>query len=140
MNIGVIGSGLYKNKEFVIETLEDLIWKAGDTIVSGHSPRNNYDNVDIWGEEWAKENCKLKPIIHPAKEFTEDGFFARNKLIAKDSEWLVCFINQGQYQSGTWNTVKYFIQKDVKYEEHWIVFNEHGMSWHTTDLPKWVKI
>jgi len=137
MKLGFVGSGKYKNKDFVIAMLCGLVWPHKDIVVSGHSPRNKYNNVDIWAEDWANEFCEKKPIIHPAKEFTRDGFFARNKLVSNDSDVLVCFINTGQYRSGTWNTIKHFVNKGGVYEKNWYLFDEYGMPWHTNDLPKW---
>jgi len=137
LKIGVVGSGKYKNKEFVIQMMTGIVWPNKDIIVSGHSPRNNYNNVDIWAEDWANEYCKNKPIIHPAKEFTREGFFARNKLVSDDSDCFLCFINKGQYKSGTWNTIKRFVDKGGVYGKDWFIFDENGMPWHTNDLPKW---
>lgn len=68
MNVGVIGSEKFRNKSFIFKKLEIWVSKDEDIIVSGHSPRRNYDNVDIWAEQWANFHCKKKPIIHPAQE------------------------------------------------------------------------
>jgi len=144
--IGVIGSGEYKKKKIVIRKLEQLIDKQRDIIVSGHSPRNpifkdgiliRYNNADIWSEDWAYVWCQNPPIIHPTKEFTRDGFFARNKLIALDSEELIVFINKHQYQSGAWNTVKYFLEKPDFDYNNLTIYDEFGKEFGIHDLPEW---
>jgi len=143
IKFGFVGSGEYKNKKMVEKTLIELVCPNKDIVVSGRSPRNDYDNVDIWAEEWANIFCKIPPIIHPAKEFTSNGFFARNKLVADDSDFLICFINRGQYKSGTWNTIKHFTRKGGKeYGEDWFIYDEDGKEWQGSELPrqyrKWV--
>lgn len=143
MNIAVVGSGKYKPKRIVIEILESKIDKNRDVIVSGHSPRNTKEgdekgnNVDIWAEEWAFENCKHDPIIHEAKTNDRNGYFARNKLVAQDSDVVFAFINKDQYRSGTWNTIKWFSQKPNFRLEKLKVYDQYGKLW--TKLPTWVK-
>lgn len=147
--IGIVGSGKYKNKKFVIEILKNTISKENDIIVSGHSPRNKkynkhtkkyyYDNVDIWAEDWANEFCQNEPIIYPAEENTREEYFKRNKKISIDSEELKVFINKFQYQSGAWNTVKYFINKPDFNHNLLIIYDENGIKWYYDELPSWVK-
>lgn len=108
MLIGVIGSGEYTKKDIVLHKLNYLVDVKEDIIVSGRSPRNEGDNVDIWAEDWANENCWNKPSIHPANEFNKKEFFRRNKKIALEAKKLMVFINRRQYKSGAWNTISYF--------------------------------
>jgi len=145
---GVVGSGKYKDKKFVIEILENTISKEHDIIVSGHSPRNEkyddygkkyYNNVDNWAEDWANEFCWNKPIIHHAIEFTDTEFFRRNKKVARDSNKLIAFINRYQYISGTWNTIKYFINKLNFNYSNLIIYNEYHFIWNRLELPQWVR-
>ncbi len=147
MIYGFVGSGKFKDKDFVIKKLNDMIKPEVDIVVSGHSPRNpiykdgkivRYDNVDIWSEDWAKEFCWTEPIIHPADKNNRKEYFKRNKKIAQDSDKLVCFINKGQYESGTWNTIGYFIRRPDFNFNNLIIYNEEGKLWKTDDLPKWV--
>jgi len=148
MKVGISGSGRYKNKKFVIETLENTISKEHDIIVSGRSPRNKkfdedgkkyYDNVDIWAEDWANEFCQNEPIIHPANEFTREEFYKRNKKIAIDSKELIAFINKYQYVSGSWNTIRYFIEKPNFDYDNLKIYNEYEELWHLSELPPWVR-
>jgi hypothetical protein len=149
MNVGFIGSGQYKNKKFVIETLEKTISKENDIIVSGHSPRNMifdihtrkyyYNNVDIWAEDWANEFCHNKPIIHPAVENNREEYFKRNNKISDDSDKINAFINRYQYQSGTWNTIKYFINKPKFNPANLIIYDENGLKWNYDELPSQIK-
>lgn len=148
--VGVVGSGKYKRRDIVKQKLEELTWNVDPkilVIVSGHSPRNpyinkngkkDYDNVDIWAEKWAYENCEQHPRIHPPLTPTRNGFFSRNKLIAEDSQVLFVFINLGQLISGAWNTVKHFLQKQQGTGRHGLhVFDENGKEWK--QLPHWTK-
>lgn len=106
-------------------------------IVSGHSPRNNYDNVDIWSELWGNKHCNSKSKIYPPDSFTKDAFFKRNKKIADKSDRLIVFINKGQFQSGAWNTLKYFlIKRKGKILKQFQVFDEEGNDWD--EYPRWV--
>lgn len=135
MNIGIIGSGRYRNKAFVISVLEKIIDKEVDVIVSGHSPRNKHDNVDVWAERWAEEHCKNPPDIKKPKSFTREGFFARNKEIAESSDILIAFIPMFVFKSGAWNTIKYFLMKERSLK-NLTIYNEKGREW--TAYPSWV--
>lgn len=138
MKVGVVGSGEYINKDIVLHKLNCLIDVKEDIIVSGHSPRNKYNNVDIWAEDWANEFCQNEPIIHPAEEFNKKEFFLRNKKIAIEVEKLLVFINRHQFKSGAWNTVKHFInKKDFKYSDL-IIYDQYGKLWRTDELPSWL--
>ena len=151
--IGVVGSGLYKNKSFFIKVLNRDIDKENDIIVSGHSPRNKiydgngkvigYDNIDLWAELWANDNCKIEPIIHPSYGYTSDSFFARNKLIAeelnKKEDELRAFIPQGLYKSGTWNTIKHFANLYDDWNKRLIIYNEFGGVWVYSEYPNWLR-
>jgi len=137
--IGVVGSGEYKRKDIVIMILEKTIDKDITIIVSGKSPRNEYNNVDIWAEDWGRENCKNEPVIFPPEEFTKVAFFKRNKLIADVSSILLVFINLRQYQSGAWNTVKWFIQKPDFCLFNLFIYDENGNEWSYDLLPLMIK-
>lgn len=139
MRLGVVGSGEFRDKEFVIKKLEEIVNPEIDIIVSGHSPRKKYNNVDIWAEEWAYEFCENEPIIHPAEEFTDTEFFRRNKEVNYDSDKLLVFINEGKYKSGAWNTVGYFINKFDFNINNLIIYNERHRLWRFEELPMWVR-
>lgn len=135
--VGVIGSGEYRKKYLMISTLENLIDTEEDVVVSGHSPRNNYQNVDVWAEEWAKKFCDKKPIIFPPKKFTSYHFKLRNKKIAKKSTMIVGFVPKGLYKSGTWNTIYHYVKfgksiKDI------VVFDEDNFAWNYDEYPKYI--
>ena len=147
MFIGVVGSGKYKNKDFIIKELEYIINPEIDIIVSGHSPRNpiikdgiliRYDNVDIWAEDWAIEFCWNLPIIYETKEFNKKEFFKRNKSITYISNKLLVFINKGQFKSGAWNTVSHFIRKPNFNFSDLMIYNQFGKLWRTDKLPLWL--
>ena len=138
MKYGFIGSGKFKDRDFVIKKLNDIVNPEVDIIVSGHSPRNKCNNVDIWAEHWAYRYCWNKPIIHPADENNRKEYFRRNVNIAKDSDKLVCFINKGRYKSGTWNTICHFVRRPDFNFSNLIIYNEESKLWKTDDLPKWI--
>ena len=138
MKYGFVGSGEFKDKDYVIKKLNDMVNPEVDIVVSGHSPRNKGDNVDIWAEDWANEFCWTKPIIYQADDDNRREYFKRNKKVAQDSDKLVCFINKGQYKSGTWNTVGYFMMKPNFNFSRLIIYNEEHRLWRTNDLPMWV--
>lgn len=137
--VGVVGSGAYRRKDIVISKLDEAwINVKYMVIVSGRSPRNKEDNVDIWAEEYARDNCDEDPIIYKPSAFTRDAFFERNKKIADKSDILFVFINKGQYKSGAWNTVKWFLIKQRgKAFRYLNVFDENGNEWYK--LPNWTK-
>ena len=45
-----------------------------DIIVSGRSPRRNYNNIDVWSELWANIYCFFPPKIFPPKQLTQSIF------------------------------------------------------------------
>ena len=136
--IGIIGTGKYVNKDFLLETLEQVIDKDKDIIVSGHSPRNKYDNPDMWGEIWGNDNCKNEPDIYPPKSFTTEYFFMRNKEIAENSDVLLVFMNKGRHKSGAWNAVKYFVAKEDFEPHNLLVYDEYGFQWREDEYPLWL--
>ena len=139
MKIGIIGSGDYKNKRIVIRTLELIISKKKDIVVSGRSPRNRKDNVDNWAELWALEYCDKPPIIHPPKIFIEKEFKARNRLIARDSYNVIAFIPKGLYKSGAWNTINRFSRKIEFSKDRLSIYDELGILWTEDEFPLWLK-
>lgn len=129
--------------------MEFFVDKERGVVVSGRSLRNpiknkegkivRYDNPDIWSEDWADEFCFHPPIIHPAKVKNKNGYFARNKLIARDSEILLAFIPKGQYRSGTWNTVKHFILKPDFNIDNLYIYDQFGRLWELDQYPFWIQ-
>lgn len=138
MKVGVVGSGEYTNKDIVLFKLEHMIKVEEDIIVSGRSPRNEGDNVDIWAEDWANEKCWKKPIIFPTNEFNRKEFFLRNKKIALEIKKLMAFINRRQYKSGAWNTISHFSKRDDFSYANLIIFDQFGKLWRTDELPLWL--
>jgi hypothetical protein len=147
MYIGIIGSGNYRNKDFVLKTLKKDINVKNDIIVSGHSPRVpyktltneiKYDNVDIWAEDWAKENCRYPPVIFNPEKLDSEHFKKRNNQIAEKVKKLICFIPYNQYRSGTWNTINEFLKMGKNIEDIYI-YDEFERLWNIDKYPVYIQ-
>jgi hypothetical protein len=134
--VGVVGSGAYERQDIVYRILPKFVSK-NMIIVSGRSPRNKGDNVDVWAEQWGKIHCIRDPLIYPADSFTKGVFFARNKKIGIKSDLLLMFIPKGKFQSGAWNTLKWFLLRNQgNPAKKFYIFDELGELW--TSYPPWV--
>lgn len=135
---GVIGSGWYQDR-LMVEYLMKVYIDKDDVIVSGHSPRNNYNNVDMWAERYAQAEG-IEKIIHAPRDHTNKEYRRRNGEIAFDSDKILAFIPMGIYKSGTWNTIHQFCQMNrPRYGENLYIYNEFGCLWDRDKLPTWVR-
>lgn len=118
INIGIVGSRKYANKEKVRNILEQCIAKYGKDIqvVSGGAI-----GADTLGKEVALEkNLKYleynpahetwnqysgKPKEWYGKPYNVGNYFERNTFIAEDSHILFAFIPAGHQSNGTMDTV-----------------------------------
>lgn len=119
INIGIVGSRTYTNKQKVIEAVDQCIQKYGAEkirIVSGGAR-----GADTLGKEVALEKGLQYREYNPAhtawnqysgkpkdfygKEYNVGYFFVRNTYIAEDSHLLFAFIPAGHQSNGTMDTV-----------------------------------
>ena len=129
INIGIVGSRKYKNVDLVYSVVEKLCMLPLEIcILSGGCPKS----PDQYAKEAAKFNNDLYTKQIGFKEFLpkskdKDGYFARNKLIAENSDFLIAFIPRNLLRSGAWNTVKWMKLK--KGQNSCIVIDENGKRW-----------
>jgi len=119
INIGIVGSRIYTNKEKVVKIVELCIQKYGEEqirIVSGGA-----QGADTLGKEVALEKeldyreynpghtewnyYSGKPKEWYGKKYNVGLFFERNTFIAEDSHILFAFIPEGHQSNGTMDTV-----------------------------------
>ena len=128
MKVAIIGSRRYENKK----KIKDFIFKIkkeygeGTTIVSGGCKTG----ADKYAKKYALElglqyeeyppfhevhnlYCTM-PSSRYGKEFSMKNFFARNKIIAGTSDFVVGFIPDGVEARGTMNTLQYAEKFDKK--------------------------
>ena len=129
LKVGIVGSRKYENrqkiKEFIFKLKND---KGTNTvIVSGGCPRG----ADYYAKKYALElglQYEEYPPAHQAhnlycllhernygKPYSVKNFFARNKIIAGTSDFVVGFIPEGVEGRGTMNTISYAKKFDKKY-------------------------
>jgi len=121
MKIGIVGSRIYENKKKIKDFIFKLKQEKGENviIVSGGCP----DGADRYAKKYALEfglqyeeyppfhaqhnlYCALPETCY-GKQYSVRYFFARNKLIAKNSDYIVGFIPEGHTSNGTNSTLKY---------------------------------
>ena len=121
MKIAIIGSRRYENKKRIKDFVFKLKQKYGDgtTIVSGGCKTG----ADKYAKKYALElglqyeeyppfhevhnlYCTL-PSSRYDKPFSMRNFFARNKIIAGTSDFIVAFIPEGVEANGTMNVLEY---------------------------------
>ncbi len=119
INIGIVGSRKYTNKERVINAVDQCIDKYGKErirIISGGAR-----GADTLGKEVALEKGLRYIEYNPAhtdwnqysgklkewygKTYNVAQFFERNTFIAEDSHILFAFIPEGHQSNGTMDTV-----------------------------------
>jgi len=119
VNIGVVGSRIYNNKEKVKLVIELCIQKYGKEnvrIISGGAL-----GADSLGKEVALEKGLKYREYNPAhtkwneysgkpkewysKEYCVGNYFERNTFIAEDSHFLFAFIPEGHQSNGTQDTI-----------------------------------
>lgn len=106
MKYGIIGSRRRTDRQTVIDFVNTLTF--ADIVVSGGCA-----GPDLWAEHAAKNLGidtliflpKLPPAGSPRHEFTK-AYYARNKLIAENSDIIVAFVATDR-KGGTENTLQY---------------------------------
>ena len=117
INIGIVGSRIYTNKDKVINIVELCIAKYGEIKVISGGARG----ADTLGKEVALEKGLPYTEYNPAhtawnqysgkpkewygKTYNVGQFFERNTFIAEDSDILFAFIPEGHQSNGTMDTV-----------------------------------
>ena len=121
MKIGIVGSRRYENKK----RIKDLIFKfkqekGEDTVIVSGGCK---DGADKYAKKYALElglQYEEYPPFHEvhnlfctisesrySKPYSVKNFFARNKIIAGTSNFVVGFIPDGVEANGTMNTIQY---------------------------------
>ena len=129
MKVGIVGSRRYENKrkikEFIFKLKEQ--YGASTIIVSGGCKQG----ADRYAKKYALElglqyeeyppfhevhnlYCTL-PESRYSKPYSVKNFFARNKIIAGTSDFVVAFIPEGVEANGTMNTLDYAKKFEKKY-------------------------
>ena len=128
MKVGIIGSRRYESKKKIKDFIFKLKQQYGDKtiIVSGGCKQG----ADRYAKKYALElglqyeeyppfhevhnlYCPL-PESRYGKPYSVKNFFARNKIIAGTSDFIVAFIPEGIESNGTRNTLKYAKKFDKK--------------------------
>ena len=133
MNIGVVGNRSGISQVIVRHKLDLLLEKYPEepiTIVSGGAA-----GVDSYAEQWAS-HAGIKRIIYKARENNRIEYFKRNGQIAEKSDIIIAFIKKHKLRSGTWNTIKQFIDMG---KTDYTVYDEAGKIWNAEDFPEWLK-
>jgi predicted Rossmann fold nucleotide-binding protein DprA/Smf involved in DNA uptake len=101
MKLGVIGSRLFDNYEFVKgKILENFDVRTIDAIVSGGAK-----GVDTLGEKFADEFHLKKDITKPDwKKYGKGAAFIRNQEIVDHAKELIAF--PIRESGGTWDTIR----------------------------------
>ena len=128
MKVAIIGSRRYENKKKIKDFIFKLKQQYGDKtiIVSGGCKQG----ADRYAKKYALElglqyeeyppfhevhnlYCSL-PESRYDKPFSMRTFFARNKIIAGTSDFIVAFIPEGVEANGTKNVLEYAKKLDKK--------------------------
>ena len=129
MKIAIVGSRRYENKRKIKEFIFKLKEEYGtDTIIVSGGCKQGADRyakkyaleLGLQYEEYPPFHevhnlyCPL-PSSRYGKPYSMKYFFARNKIIAGTSEFIVGFIPDGVEGSGTMNTIDYAKKFEKKY-------------------------
>ena len=121
MRIGIVGARIYESKKKIKDFIFKLKQEHGtDTIIISGGCKNGADKyakkyaleLGLQYEEYPPFHevhnlyCPLPESCY-GKQYHVKNFFARNKLIAKHSDFIVAFIPNGHVSKGTLSTVKY---------------------------------
>ncbi len=121
MKVGIVGARIYENKKRIKDFIFKLKQKYGDdTIIVSGGCKNG---ADKYAKKYALElgvQYEEYPPFHEVHNlycvlpescygipYKVTNYFARNKLIAKNSDYIVAFIPEGHVSNGTNNTLKY---------------------------------
>ena len=129
MKVGIIGSRRYENKK----KIKDFIFKikneyGEDTIIVSGGCK---DGADKYAKKYALElglQYEEYPPFHEVhnlycplpesrynKPYSVKNFFARNKIIAGTSDFIVGFVPDGVDANGTMSCIKYAKQFEKKF-------------------------
>ena len=129
MKIAIVGSRRYENKKKIKDFVFKLKNEYGEKtiIVSGGCKQG----ADRYAKKYALElglQYEEYPPFHevhnlyctmPAsrydKPYSVRNFFARNKIIANTSDYIVAFIPEGAEANGSMNTISYAEKMKKKY-------------------------
>jgi len=121
MKVGIVGSRKYENKRKIKDFIFKLKEQYGeDMIIVSGGCKNGADKyakkysleLGVQYEEYPPFHeghnlyCVLPERLY-GKPYRVTNYFARNKLIAKNSDFVVAFIPKGHISNGTNNTLEY---------------------------------
>ena len=128
MKVGIVGARIYENKK----KIKDFIFKlkqehSEDIIIVSGGCKNGADKyakkyaleLGVQYEEYPPFHeghnlfCVLPESCY-GKPYHVKNYFARNKLIAKHSDYVVGCIPEGHVSNGTNSTLKYAEKFDKK--------------------------
>ena len=133
MKIGIVGSRRYENKKKIKDFIFKLKQEHGtDTIIVSGGCKNGADKyakkyaleLGLQYEEYPPFHeghnlfCTI-PSHRYGQPYSVKNFFARNKIIAGTSDFIVGFIPEGVEANGTMNTIDYA----KKFEKKYIIIN-----------------
>ena len=121
MKVGIVGSRRYENKKKIKDFIFKLKHERGeDTIIVSGGCK---DGADKYAKKYALElglQYEEYPPFHEVhnmyctlpesrynKSYNISNYFARNKIIAGVSDFIVAFIPNGIISNGTNSTLKY---------------------------------
>ena len=129
MKVAIVGSRRYENKKKIKDFIFKIKNEYGEKtiIVSGGAK----DDADKYAKKYALElglqyeeyppfhevhnlYCTM-PSSRYGKPYSIKNFFARNKIIAGTSDFIVGFISEGVEARGTMNTISYAKKFKKKY-------------------------
>ena len=128
MKVAIVGSRRYENKKKIKDFIFKLKQQYGiDTIVVSGGCKQGADKyakkyaleLGLQYEEYPPFHevhnlyCSL-PESRYDKPFSMRNFFARNKIIAGTSDFIVAFIPEGVEANGTKNVLEYAKKLDKK--------------------------
>ena len=128
MKVAIVGSRRYENKKKIKDFIFKLKNEYGtDTIIVSGGCK---DGADKYAKKYALElglQYEEYPPFHEVhnmyctipesryrKPYSVKNFFARNKIIAGTSDYVVGFIPDGIEARGTMNTIRYAEKFDKK--------------------------
>ena len=129
MRIGIVGARIYESKKKIKDFIFKLKQEHGtDTIIVSGGCKQG---ADRYAKKYALElglQYEEYPPFHEVhnlyftmpssrygKEFSMKNFFARNKIIAGTSDFIVGFISEGVEARGTMNVISYAKKFEKKY-------------------------
>ena len=133
MKIAIVGSRRYENKKKIKDFIFKIKQEKGqDTIIVSGGAK---DGADKYAKKYALElglQYEEYPPFHEVhnlyctmpesrydKPFSMKNFFARNKIIAGTSDFVVGFIPEGVEGRGTMNTISYA----KKFKKKYVIIN-----------------